>query len=344
MSREPEAPTHAEKDRPTDARAARYASHVRVRMVGMGYVGLPLAVAFAEAGIEVTGVDLDDHKVAALVRAESYIEDIESPRLQALGGRIHATARYADLAKVDAIVVCVPTPLTANREPDLATAQCDPFGGERAPARSLVVIESTTYPGTTRERLVPLLEESGLAAGRDFFVAFSPERVDPGRNTLRTTPKVVAGVTPACLERAQELYGHVCNTLVPVSSSDAAELTKLLENIFGSADGHGIIRSPPSSSSSRARSTRTCPISAWRRSLEGSTTIPSRSGALASRFSEPRTSRVAATCGSLRPLRSCACCGSRAPGLDLQAVAQAPLVVDLRGVTRGLESPNLVRL
>jgi len=139
---------------------------VQVGIVGMGYVGLPLAVAFAEAGSGVTAVDVDVHKVAALRRSESYVEDIDSERLSALGDRIHASARYADLAMADAIVICVPTPLTVNREPDLGPL----VDATRSVASvlqqdQLVVVESTTYPGTTRERIVPLLEESGLAAG-----------------------------------------------------------------------------------------------------------------------------------------------------------------------------------
>ncbi len=212
---------------------------MQVGIVGMGYVGLPLAVALAEAGTGVTAVDVDVRKVAALRRSESYVEDIDSERLGALGDRIHASTRYADLAKVDAIVICVPTPLTVNREPDLGPL----VDATRSVAGvlqedQLVVVESTTYPGTTRERIVPLLEESGLAAGRDFHVAFSPERIDPGRtdHTMRTTPKVVGGLTSACLERATALYGLVCDEVVPVSTPDAAELTKLLENIFRSVN------------------------------------------------------------------------------------------------------------
>jgi UDP-N-acetyl-D-glucosamine dehydrogenase len=211
----------------------------RVGIVGLGYVGLPLAVAFAEEGLEVVAVDVDHAKLRSIAAGESYIEDVSSARLRAVGERITATSRYAKLTKADALVVCVPTPLTANREPDLG-ALCD---AGRALAgmlqeHQLVVLESTTYPGTTRERLVPLLEESGMHAGRDFHVAYSPERVDPGRTdyTMRTTPKVVGGLTPACGDRAEELYAHVCDEIVRVSSPDVAELTKLLENIFRSVN------------------------------------------------------------------------------------------------------------
>jgi UDP-N-acetyl-D-glucosamine dehydrogenase len=210
-----------------------------VGVIGLGYVGLPLAVAFAEAGERVVGLDVDAHKVSAIAAGESYIEDISSERLQAVLPSIRATTRYADLAPADAVLICVPTPLTENREPDLGPLNA----AARALAQvlqpgQLVVLESTTYPGTTRERLVPLLEESGLRLGEDLNVAFSPERVDPGRTdyTLRNTPKVIGGMTDACLERAADLYGRVCEQVVRVSTPEAAELTKLLENIFRSVN------------------------------------------------------------------------------------------------------------
>jgi UDP-N-acetyl-D-glucosamine dehydrogenase len=210
-----------------------------VGVVGLGYVGLPLVVAFAEAGESVVGLDVDAQKVAAVAAGESYIEDIPSQRLQAVLGSVRATRRYADLAQVEAVIICVPTPLTSNREPDLGplNASARALAQVLQPGQ-LVVLESTTYPGTTRERLVPLLEESGLEVGRDLNVAFSPERVDPGRTdyTLRTTPKVLGGMTEACADRAQELYSRVCDTIVRVSTPEAAELTKLLENIFRSVN------------------------------------------------------------------------------------------------------------
>ena len=210
-----------------------------VGIIGLGYVGLPLAVAFAQEGCEVIGVDVDSRKIAAIKEGDSYIEDVPSERLRELSDRIHATTRYARLAKADAVLICVPTPLTPNREPDLGplldTARAL---AEVLQSDQLVVLESTTYPGTTRERLAPLLEESGLAAGRDFHLAFSPERVDPGRTdyTLRNTPKVLGGLTEACAERAEALYGLVCERIVRVSSPEAAELSKLLENIFRSVN------------------------------------------------------------------------------------------------------------
>src|SRR5438132_2799893 len=210
-----------------------------VGIIGLGYVGLPLAVAFAQEGCEVIAVDTDPAKVAAIGKGESYIEDVPAHVLSACAGRISATTRYAQLAQAEAVLMCLPTPLSANREPDLGPL----IEAARALAEvlrtdQLVVLESTTYPGTTRERLAPLLEESGLAAGRDFHLAFSPERIDPGRSdfTLRNTHKVVGGLTEACAGRAEALYRIVCEQVVRVSSPEAAELTKLLENIFRSVN------------------------------------------------------------------------------------------------------------
>ena len=205
----------------------------------MGYVGLPLAVAFAAEGHDVVAVDIDRRKVDALRAGRSYIEDVGDEVLAAVAPRIDATTHFAELVRCDAILICVPPPLTANRAPDLGPL----VGASRALAEvlqggQLVVLESTTYPGTTRARLAPILAESGLVAGIDFSLAFSPERVDPGRTdfTMRTTPKVVGGLTESCLERAAALYGEVCDTIVRVSTPEAAELTKLLENIFRSVN------------------------------------------------------------------------------------------------------------
>jgi UDP-N-acetyl-D-glucosamine dehydrogenase len=210
-----------------------------VGIVGLGYVGLPLAVAFAEAGNEVVGVDVDAGKVGELREGSSYVEDIPSERLQAVRERCMFTTRFVELHECDAILVCVPTPLTANREPDLGpllSASQALAGVVRS--GQLIVLESTTFPGTTREHLVPLLEESGLCAGDDFNLAFSPERVDPGRTdyTMRTTPKIVGGLTPACTHRASELYNRICDHIVPVSTPEVAEMSKLLENIFRSVN------------------------------------------------------------------------------------------------------------
>ena len=210
-----------------------------VGIIGLGYVGLPLAVAFAQEGCEIVAVDVDARKIEAIEAGDSYIEDVPSESLRACKDRIQATTRYARLAKADAVLICVPTPLTRNREPDLGPLMDTSRSlAEVLQPNQLVVLESTTYPGTTRERVAPLLEESGLAAGRDFHLAFSPERVDPGRTdfTLRNTPKVLGGLTEACVKRAEELYGLVCESLIRVSSPEAAELTKLLENIFRSVN------------------------------------------------------------------------------------------------------------
>jgi UDP-N-acetyl-D-glucosamine dehydrogenase len=210
-----------------------------IGIVGLGYVGLPLALAFARTGEDVIGVDADARRVAALRRGESYVEDVDADDLRSATGRLHATTRPAALAPCEAVVLCVPTPLSANREPDLSAivGAARSLAGILQPGQ-LVSLESTSYPGTTRERLVPLLEESGLCAGREFNVAYSPERIDPGRtdHSLRTTPKLVAGLTPACAERAIELYSRVCERVVPVSTLEAAELAKLLENIFRSVN------------------------------------------------------------------------------------------------------------
>jgi UDP-N-acetyl-D-glucosamine dehydrogenase len=210
-----------------------------VGVIGLGYVGLPLAVAFARAGCEIVGVDVDARRVAELRAGRSYIEDVPDSDLAEVAAQLQVSTGPAGLARADAVLICVPTPLTPNREPELSPM----LDATRALAsvlrrEQLVVLESTTFPGTTRERIVPLLEESGLKAGADFHVAFSPERVDPGRtdHTLRTTPKVVGGLTPACADRAQALYEQVCDTVVRVSTPEAAELTKLLENVFRSVN------------------------------------------------------------------------------------------------------------
>src|SRR5215213_3127697 len=210
-----------------------------IGIVGLGYVGLPLAVEFAEAGQRVVGIDTNQARVAQLRAGESYIEDIPSEQLQAVTSRIEATTRTARLGLCDAIIICVPTPLTANREPDLG-----PLIGaahvvsDALQAGQLVILESTTYPGTTRERVQPILEETGLVAGRDFYLAFSPERVDPGNEThaLHNTPKIIGGLTAECRDRAEAVYGLVCEQVVPVSTLEVAEMAKLLENIFRSVN------------------------------------------------------------------------------------------------------------
>ena len=210
-----------------------------IGIVGLGYVGLPLAVAFAEAGDNVIALDTDMRKISALQAGESYIEDISTERLKAALPSINVTTRHARLAQASAIIICVPTPLTRNREPDLS-ALLSAARSLRDVLQSgqLVVLESTTFPGTTREYLTPILEESGLKVGEDIFVGFSPERVDPGRTdyNLRTTPKVVSGLTNACAVCAYGLYSRICDHVVRVSTPEAAEMTKLLENIFRSVN------------------------------------------------------------------------------------------------------------
>jgi UDP-N-acetyl-D-glucosamine dehydrogenase len=208
-----------------------------VAIVGAGYVGMPLARVFADAGKTVVLVDVDQEVVDGINRGESHIGDVPSQVLKALvdTGRVSATTDYDAMKDVDAILIALPTPLSAHREPDLTIVESAAAEiASRLRKGQVVVLESTTYPGTTRESLQPILERSGLKAGEDFHLAFSPERVDPGRTdwTTKNTPKLVGGLTPACTERAVELYRSAVDTVVPLSSPEAAEMTKLLENIF----------------------------------------------------------------------------------------------------------------
>jgi UDP-N-acetyl-D-glucosamine dehydrogenase len=212
-----------------------------VAIVGAGYVGVPLAQVFADAGRAVVLVDVDQQIIDALNRGESHIIDVPSAKLKPHvdAGRISATADYDLLRDADAILIALPTPLSKQREPDLSIIKAAVREiAQRLRKGHLVVLESTTYPGTTRECVLPLLEESGLAVGEDFHLAFSPERVDPGRDdwTTKNVPKIVGGITPACTRRAAELYGGAVETVHEVSSPEAAELTKLLENIFRSVN------------------------------------------------------------------------------------------------------------
>ena len=210
-----------------------------VGIVGLGYVGLPIAVAFAEAGREVVGLDTDQTKIDAINRSESYIEDIASASLAALEGRLRATSEYRELSACEAVIICVPTPLTGSREPDLTYLES--AAGNLAEVLSpgqTVILESTTYPGTTRDLLAVTLEAGSRQAGTDFHLAFSPERIDPGRTdfTVRTTPKLVGGLTPACTAKAVALYETICDRVIALSGPEAAELSKLLENIFRSVN------------------------------------------------------------------------------------------------------------
>jgi len=212
-----------------------------IAIIGAGYVGVPLAQVFADAGRRVVLVDVVQDRVDQLNRGESYIEDVPSEVLGKLveDGLLSATSDYDILRETDAILIALPTPLSRQREPDLsivlnAVREIAP----RLRKGHLVVLESTTYPGTTREEVLPILETSGLTVGEDFHLAFSPERVDPGRTdwTTKNVPKVAGGITLACTERAAELYGSAVDTVHRVSTPEAAELTKLLENIFRSVN------------------------------------------------------------------------------------------------------------
>ncbi len=210
-----------------------------IGIIGLGYVGLPLAVAFAEVGEHVVGLDSDQSKVESLNAGRSYIEDVPSEVLAGLGERIKATTDYEDLRECEAVIVCVPTPLTGSREPDLSflRSSAENLAEVLSPGQT-IVLESTTYPGTTRDLLAKTLERDGRAAGKDFHLAFSPERIDPGRTdyTVRTTPKLVGGMTPRCTVKAKEIYERICDRVVPLSGPEAAELSKLLENIFRSVN------------------------------------------------------------------------------------------------------------
>jgi UDP-N-acetyl-D-glucosamine dehydrogenase len=209
----------------------------RVGVIGLGYVGLPLALLFEESGFPVTGFDVDPAKPEALHRGESYIRHIGKERVgKAFArGRIEASTDFDRLAECDAILVCVPTPLGRHREPDLSFVRAtgDEVARRLRPGQ-LVVLESTTYPGTTREELLPRFEASGLGCGTGFFLAFSPEREDPGNRSFHTQniPKVVGGMDPASLELATTLYGAAIARVVPVSSPEVAEAAKILENVF----------------------------------------------------------------------------------------------------------------
>ena len=208
-----------------------------VVVVGVGYVGLPLVAEFAREGFQVTGLDYDTHKVELLSQGESYIRDVPSADLapHTKSGRLRATADPSVLREADAVIVCVPTPLNKTKDPDMRfiVDAAEQIQKHQHPGM-LVVLESTTYPGTTTELLVPKLTEGGFELGKDVFVAFSPERVDPGNETFQTrnTPKVLGGATAKCLEVATALYSHVIAKLVPVSSTEVAEMVKLLENTF----------------------------------------------------------------------------------------------------------------
>ena len=213
----------------------------RVGILGLGYVGLPLAVEFGSAGLSVTGFDLSESKVSSLNRGESYIQDVPTARLKDLVDRkkVSATTDFTKIAECDALIICVPTPLSKTKDPDLSmVVSATERIAENVRAGQLIVLESTTYPGTTDELILPMLSAKGMTVGKDFFLAFSPERVDPGNPKFHThnTPKVIGGVTPACGEAAKLLYSKAIERIIIVSSPRAAEMVKLLENTFRSVN------------------------------------------------------------------------------------------------------------
>jgi UDP-N-acetyl-D-glucosamine dehydrogenase len=209
----------------------------RAGVVGLGYVGLPLAVELAKAGFHTTGIDLDARKVQAIREGRSYIPDVDAADVMRLqqAGTLDATIDFAIVTELDTINICVPTPLRKTKDPDMSyiVSAVEAIAQHLHPGM-LIILESTTYPGTTDEVVQPLLEATGLTAGVDFFIAFSPERVDPGNPTFQThnVPKVVGGLTPTCSRLATALYGSAIQTIVPVSSTRVAEMVKLLENTF----------------------------------------------------------------------------------------------------------------
>jgi UDP-N-acetyl-D-glucosamine dehydrogenase len=207
----------------------------RLGIVGLGYAGLPLAILFADAGFQVTGIDLNETRVSWVNERRSYLVDVPSERYEAAGDRLSATSDYAAVSELDALTICVPTPLSKTRTPDISfvVSAAEAVQRQLRPGQ-LVILQSTTYPGTTLEILLPILETGGRKVGRDFFLGYAPERVDPGNETwtIRTTPKLVAGVTEECRRRTEALYSQIVDTVVPVSSPTVAETAKLHENTF----------------------------------------------------------------------------------------------------------------
>ena len=222
----------------SDALEKKIRDHsARVGVVGLGYVGLPLAVEFALAGFPVTGIDLNSGKAARINAGDSYVPDVPSAVLGPLvaSGKLRASTDFSLIAELDTIDICVPTPLRKTKDPDMSyiVSSCQEIAKYLHPGM-LIILESTTYPGTTDELLLPMFEASGLRAGRDFFLCFSPERVDPGNPTYQTAniPKVVGGITPACTQLGALFYQQAMERVVPVSSTQVAEMVKLLENTF----------------------------------------------------------------------------------------------------------------
>jgi len=209
----------------------------KIGVIGLGYVGLPLAMEFSKAGFDVTGIEIDKDKVRMINRGECYIQDVKQSELEELvkNNRLKATTDFSVLKEMDAVSICVPTPLRKTRDPDISyiISAVEEVAKYLRPGQ-LVILESTTYPGTTREVILPRLEARNLRVGRDFFLAFSPERVDPGNEvyTIRNTPKIVGGITKKCTSIAVTLYEQIVDEVVPVSTTESAEMVKLLENTF----------------------------------------------------------------------------------------------------------------
>jgi UDP-N-acetyl-D-glucosamine dehydrogenase len=207
----------------------------RIGIVGLGYAGLPLAILFADAGFSVTGIDLNEERVGSVNERRPYLVDVPSERYEAAGDRLSATSDYVAVSELDALMICVPTPLSKTRTPDISfVVSAAEAAAQHLRPGQLVILQSTTYPGTTLEILLPILESGGRRVGKDFFLGYAPERVDPGNSkwSVRTTPKLVAGVTEECRRRTQIVYSQIVDTVVPVSSPTVAETAKLHENTF----------------------------------------------------------------------------------------------------------------
>src|SRR5918995_3106429 len=206
-----------------------------IGVIGLGYAGLPLAVEFAEAGFQVLGIDVNEERVRAVREGQSYLVDVSAVRYEDLDGRLRATTDYSAIGELDALTICVPTPMSKTRTPDITyvVSAAEAISEHLRPGQ-LVILQSTTYPGTTLEILLPILEGEGRKVGIDFFLGYAPERVDPGNKTwsVRTTPKLVAGVTEECRRRTEALYSQIVDTVIPVSSPTVAETAKLHENTF----------------------------------------------------------------------------------------------------------------
>jgi UDP-N-acetyl-D-glucosamine dehydrogenase len=225
----------------SDLQAKILAKEAKIGVIGMGYVGLPLVLRFGDVGFEVTGFDIDDLKVDKLNSGKSYIKHISSSVIKELldSGRFIATSDFSELEQMDAVLICVPTPLNENRDPDLSFVESTAAQiAEYTRPGQLVALESTTYPGTTRDVLLPLFQNTGITVGKDLFLVYSPEREDPANPVYGTKniPKILGGITPTCRDLGEALYSQIVDRVIPLSSAEAAEFTKILENIFRSVN------------------------------------------------------------------------------------------------------------